>query len=719
MRKLLMSARIKLGHKYRVALIFVLLPLSGFTYADQQDVIEFFHPLLGHYFMAAGSEVELLDAGGAGGNWVRTGQSFSAWRDPAEAPETAFPVCRFYSYAKNSHFYTGSPSECETVKTTDPGWIYEGIAFYIEIQRQEDQQCTEGLVPVIRAYNDRFAENDSNHRYMTLPSISDEMSALGWIVEGVAMCARASTTNSGIRPDEASMTVQTDTSATVETYGGAQVSVPIGAVAPTPTGDVGSATITISIDTSTRIDLPEGDRLAGRVYEIGPAGHVFQAPVQITLPVTTDPEGGDVDLFTLTREGVVQGLGGHYDPVAKTVTAMTNHFSPHWPGIAAFRVGESCIQVDNSASSTYSWKSFCLSKVNSLADPLNPPLQQEGGMVAPSTSIGVSTKVKWSLPAGNYDICVEETDRDTQSSLPEFKGSTTFTGVGVAVLDGSGGPTGEFCSPKLNVSRLTGLTNARCACGATIPTPGGTGVDSSLEISLDWRSNPAVDLDIYVTEPNGETISYDNEVSASGGSLDWDNQCSNYQDGRTENISWTSPPLGSYKIEVDCYEACTTSSATVPFKVNVKAGGSTSSYSGQSICGEDRKFVADFNFQGRTYGHSGQSLYDFQPATLSLVFNGTAMTGTMVKIGVCESNVRLTQTTLNLVGTLTAGSWENTALGAQIDGTWVGGDSVCGNQLTPVDGYPVNGTFTIVRGTDGRIVLERLGGAEGWSYEFR
>ncbi|MEQ9462956.1 MAG: hypothetical protein RJQ10_04815 [Haliea sp.] len=714
-----MSANIQLGHKYRVASLFVLLFMSGFAHAEQQDVIEFFHPLLGHYFMAAGSEVELLDQGGAGGNWVRTGQSFSAWRDPADAPATAFPVCRFYSYARNSHFYTGSPTECESVRATDPGWVYEGIAFYIETQRLEDQQCAAGLVPVIRAYNDRFAENDSNHRYMTLPSISDEMNALGWIVEGVAMCARASTTNSGIRPDEASMTVRTDTSATVETFGGAQVSVPIGAVAPTPDGDVGSATITIAIDTSTRIDLPEGDRLAGRVYEIGPAGHVFQAPVQITLPVTTDPGSASVELYTLTREGIVQGLGGRYDPVAKTVTAFTSHFSPHWPGIGASRSGESCIQVDNSASSPYSWKNFCLSKVNSLADPFNAPLQQEGGMVAPASSIGVSSKVKWSLPAGNYDVCVEETDRDTQSSPPEFQGSKIISGVNVRTLDGSGGPTGDFCSPKLNVSNISGLTNARCACGATIPTPGGTGVDSSLEISLDWRSNPPVDLDIYVTEPGGETIFFDNEVSAAGGSLDWDNQCSNYQDGRTENVSWTSPPIGSYKIEVDCFDACTTSSATVPFKINVKAGGSTSSYSGQAVCGEDRTFVADFNFQGRSYGHSGRALYDFQPATLSLVFNGTAVTGKMVKIGVCENNVRLTQTTLNLVGTLTSGSWDNPAQGARIDGTWTGGDAVCGNQLTLADGYPVNGTFTILRGTDGKIALERLGDVGNWKYEFR
>lgn len=117
-----------------------------------------------------------------------------------------------------------------------------------------------------------------------------------------------------------------------------------------------------------------------------------------------------------------------------------------------------------------------------------------------------------------------------------------------------------------------------------------------------------------------------------------------------------------------------------------------------------------------TFGYTGVATYDNQPATMNLVITGTTVTGTLTKPGICESNIRLTNTNLALTGTLTGG-WEGTGT---ITGTWTGGDTVCGNQLTIADGYPVAGTFTIT--TQGNTVrLLRTGAAplpSGWTYDF-
>jgi hypothetical protein len=57
--------------------------------------------------------------------------------------------------------------------------------------------CPQASVPVYRAYNRAFADNgaknawDSNHRYSTNQQDIAEVVVLGWVDEGVAMCAPA------------------------------------------------------------------------------------------------------------------------------------------------------------------------------------------------------------------------------------------------------------------------------------------------------------------------------------------------------------------------------------------------------------------------------------------------------------------------------------------------------------------------------------------------
>jgi predicted dienelactone hydrolase len=160
----------------------------------ETTAMEFYNTILGHYFLAAAqSEIDGILAGVAGPAWELTGQSFKVWPQPPSDPTAgAVPVCRFYggrNGGPNSHFFTAEASECEQVKHT--GWFYEGIGFYIRpVGPAATERCPFGYLEVNRAYNRRFAQNDTNHRFSTSDSTMAEMARLNWIVEGTVMCAR-------------------------------------------------------------------------------------------------------------------------------------------------------------------------------------------------------------------------------------------------------------------------------------------------------------------------------------------------------------------------------------------------------------------------------------------------------------------------------------------------------------------------------------------------
>jgi hypothetical protein len=168
--------------------------------ASTTPVVEYYSPGLDHYFMATGAdEITLIDRG-ARGDWKRTGYEFKAWSRPEYAPSNAVPVCRFYSRGVNSHFFTGSKQECGYLKALEQqqradatasgkefgGWAYEGIAFYSLMPM--NGSCAPGTTAVMRAYNRRAAERDSNHRFTTDPQQHAAMTA-GWSDEGVQLCS--------------------------------------------------------------------------------------------------------------------------------------------------------------------------------------------------------------------------------------------------------------------------------------------------------------------------------------------------------------------------------------------------------------------------------------------------------------------------------------------------------------------------------------------------
>jgi hypothetical protein len=162
-------------------------------------LIEYYNALLDHYFITADpAERAAIDSGLAGPGWERIGLLGHVWNsvtaNVAGTAETA-AICRFYGNPQtgadghrlgpNSHFYSADTNECDTVKH-DPGWVFEGVVF--GAMKASGGTCAPPLVAVRRSYNQRYRENDSNHRYSIDPALAAQMSARGWVDEGVVFC---------------------------------------------------------------------------------------------------------------------------------------------------------------------------------------------------------------------------------------------------------------------------------------------------------------------------------------------------------------------------------------------------------------------------------------------------------------------------------------------------------------------------------------------------
>ena len=169
---------------------------------DRMAIVEFYNRLTQHYFMTtSASEAKGIDAGQAGPDWARTGNAFPGWSLATEEAGTV-PVCRFYNAAANSHFFTVQTAECEGLRRIEAdqrrqaaetnqvfqGWGFEGLAFKIK-SPDAQKLCPAGTVEIYRAYNNRHAQNDPNHRFSQWLEDFDTLQEAGWISEGVVMCA--------------------------------------------------------------------------------------------------------------------------------------------------------------------------------------------------------------------------------------------------------------------------------------------------------------------------------------------------------------------------------------------------------------------------------------------------------------------------------------------------------------------------------------------------
>lgn len=119
----------------------------------------------------------------------------------------------------------------------------------------------------------------------------------------------------------------------------------------------------------------------------------------------------------------------------------------------------------------------------------------------------------------------------------------------------------------------------------------------NIQITLAWGTG--ADLDMYVTDPYGNTISYQNRQSPSGGVLDHDARgaCNAAQANNTiENVFWNSPqpPRGQYRIDVHYWGDCGAAGITQA-TLSIAVGGQIIGAYNVVLQPRERQTVAMFN----------------------------------------------------------------------------------------------------------------------------
>ncbi len=122
-----------------------------------------------------------------------------------------------------------------------------------------------------------------------------------------------------------------------------------------------------------------------------------------------------------------------------------------------------------------------------------------------------------------------------------------------------------------------------------------------IQITLAWGSG--ADLDLYVTDPAGETIFYNHTESASGGVLDHDargNCRTDQSDNMVENVFWQqeNPTSGTYTVEVHFWKGsngCSAGAGPTDAILSIAVGGEViGAYNVPALEANQRVTVATF-----------------------------------------------------------------------------------------------------------------------------
>jgi hypothetical protein len=120
----------------------------------------------------------------------------------------------------------------------------------------------------------------------------------------------------------------------------------------------------------------------------------------------------------------------------------------------------------------------------------------------------------------------------------------------------------------------------------------GTG---DIQVTLRWTSTD--DLDMAVTDPEGQIVTYFNPSVASGGQLDVDANagCSETTSSPIENIFWppSEAPEGEYAIEISLYSRCSTVSGPISYTLTLLVQGNTETFTGTV---DDQNPIATYPF---------------------------------------------------------------------------------------------------------------------------
>jgi hypothetical protein len=427
--------------------------------------------------------------------------------------------------------------------------------------------------------------------------------------------------------------IDSATDAEIVTTDGVRLAVPAGAIPTMESGAPGSVAFSVDVvDDLGEVDtsnLPPDVSIAGTVYEFGPTGQSFAAPVEIEIPLESgvDPSsvGGLAYFDTATQRW--QQVTGTVDTETEVVRGNVMHFSPYSYWLHANANGEEREQLERerggyisvtNVATDYGWRTFpsnlfgydpprfeytttsygvCIASWD-LDDPsYESQMSWYGGADRPLTvearpGRGIQPAsggtVDFWLPAGTYQL--EEVWFPSEINWAGDPLYVPLVGsahrpYGQLVIQP--GDRHEFVEearvpfPNPDADWQVGRTE----CVPPVTPVLGTG---SIQVTLNWPED-GVDLDLHVTDPSGEEISWQDRTSASGGELDRDNQEGG---GIPENIFWTdNAPRGEYRVEVVNFENGNESSAR--WTVSVLVDGQRETLSGVIDYG-DRVEVTTF-----------------------------------------------------------------------------------------------------------------------------
>lgn len=389
----------------------------------------------------------------------------------------------------------------------------------------------------------------------------------------------------------ASGSVSTNSSGVIETQSGAKINVPMYAVPTMENGDTGTIFFSIEVDTATSPVVSDTETIASDIYRFGPDGFVFASPVEITIPLKSVPDPSQEVLIYRVNPttGELERYSGVYDSTSNSISTQTYKFSPYFSTTrTADNTAAGAIRITNNSSSK--WIGVCVEEYTLTYPTTNVQFGQAS--FAPSGTIGWTSSGLMILGQGTYRLCIEMSEAGTISSPPGPKSHIFLDDV---VVDKPYTYTNPVVSRELAYSSLPDAIDGPCPCVPTPTLPVGTG---AVQVTLTWHSADAIDLDLWVTDPSGEKCYWGNPSTTSGGTLDRDNQCGNYVNGKPENIFWSNAPGGEYKVEVDWYSGCGNAISSMPYEVRVRNKNNVKTYTGVITSSPGTIEVCKFNVWG-------------------------------------------------------------------------------------------------------------------------
>jgi len=170
-------------------------------------------------------------------------------------------------------------------------------------------------------------------------------------------------------------------------------------------------------------------------------------------------------------------------------------------------------------------------------------------------------------------------------------------------------PAANTARPETSKKRSTvlwtlglGLLLCGTACagpsGPTDSRPSAAGtraerMPGQLEIQLHF-GEPA-DLDLFVTDPDAETVYFGNNPSRGGGQLDADLRCDAGPE-RVETIRFARPDPGRYRVGVEYNRSCRFRRSPAPYRVEIRGDALQLEREGEISPGRFEPIVLEFEY---------------------------------------------------------------------------------------------------------------------------